>query len=150
MDFKTFFIKKIMMSFFVSVTCICAAMALVGMIFETDTRLGYEAFLSPLIFGAIANLPLLVKYSKKELSLKQTAIRNIIHFILLEATILFTLYLIGALKSISVTVSLAISILMIYITVNLVLWVNDKRTAREFNNALKILQNNNDTEKKNN
>jgi hypothetical protein len=136
-----------MMSFFVSVTCICAAMALVGMIFETDTRFGYEAFLSPLIFGAIASFPLLVKYSKKELSLKQTAIRNISHFILLEVTILITLYLMGALKSASMTVSLATSILMIYITVNLVLWINDKRTAREFNNALKILQNNNDTEK---
>jgi uncharacterized membrane protein len=135
-----------MMSFFVSVTCICAAMALVGMLFETDTTFGYEVFLSPLIFGAIASLPLIVKYSSRELSLKQTAIRNIIHFILLEVTILITLYLIGALKSVSVTISLASSILMIYITVNLVLWINDKRTAREFNNALKILQNNNDTE----
>lgn len=135
------------MSFFVSVTCICAAMALVGMVFETDTKFGYEVFLSPLIFGAIASLPLLVKYSRKELSLKQTAIRNIIHFILLEASILITLYFIGALKSVSVTVSLATSILMIYITVNLVLWINDKRTAREFNNALKTLQNSNDIEK---
>lgn len=150
MDFKTFFIKEIMMSFFVSVACICAAMALVGMVFETDARFGYEVFLSPLLFGVIANLPLLVKYSRKELSIKQTAIRNIIHFILLEATILFTLYLIGALRSVSVTVSLAISILLIYITVNLVLWINDKRTARVFNNALKILQDNNDTVNKNN
>lgn len=65
MDFKTFFEKKIMMSFFVSVTCICAAMALVGMTFETDTRFGYEAFLSPLIFGLLASIPTLVTYSKR-------------------------------------------------------------------------------------
>ena len=147
MDFKTFFIKEIMMSFFVSVACICAAMALVGMIFKTDTLFGYEAFLSPLIFGAIASLPLLVKYSKRELSLKQTVIRNVIHFILLEATILVVLYIIGELRSVSVATSLAVSIFMIYITVNLVLWINDKRIAREFNNALKILQNNHDTDK---
>lgn len=147
MNFKTFFIKEIMMSFFVSSTCICAAMALVGMIFETDTLFGYEAFLSPLIFGAIASFTLLVKYSRRELSLKQAAIRNILHFILLEATILFVLYIIGALRSVSVTVSLAISIFMIYLTVNLVLWINDKRTAREFNNALKILQNDHDNDK---
>lgn len=147
MDFKTFFIKEIMMSFFVSVTCICAAMALVGMIFETDTLFGYEAFLSPLIFGAIASFPLLVKYSRKELSIKQTIIRNIIHFILLEASILSILYIIGALRNVSITLSLAISIFMIYLTVNLVLWINDKRTAREFNNALKILQYDHDTDK---
>ncbi len=141
MNFKTFFIKEVMMSFFVSIACIAAAMALVGMIFEPDTRFGYEAFLSPIIFGALASLPLLVKYSKKELSIKQTAIRNVIHFILLEAVILLVLYFGGMITSISMAISLGISIFMIDLTVNLVLWINDKRTAKVFNNALKRLQN---------
>ncbi len=140
MDFKTFYVKKIMMSFFVSVTCICAVMALIGMVFETDTRFGYEAFLSPLIFGAVATLPSLVQYSKKELSLRQTAVRNVIHFIMLEAVILSVLYFGGMLTSISMAVSLGISIFVIDLTVNLVLWINDKRTAKEFNSALRILQ----------
>lgn len=144
MDFKTFFVKKIMMSFFISVACICAAMALIGMIFERDTRFGYDAFLSPLIFGAVASLPLLVKYSRNELSLKQTVVRNVIHFLLLEAAILSILYFGGALTDISLAISLGISILIIDLTVNLVLWVNDKRTAKEFNNALRILQGNHD------
>lgn len=142
MDFKTFFVKKVMMSFFVSITCISAAMALIGMLFEPDTRFGYEAFLSPLIFGALASLPLLVKYSKKELSVKQAAIRNVIHFLLLEAVVLSVLYLLGMLTSVSMTISLGISILVIDLTVNLVLWINDKRTAKEFNNALRKLQDN--------
>ena len=142
MDFKTFFVKKIMMSFFVSVACICATMALIGMLFETDARFGYEAFLSPLILGAVASLPLLVKYSRKELSLKQTVIRNVIHFLLLEATILSILYFVGGLTDIPLAISLGISILIIDLTVNLVLWVNDKRTAKEFNSALRILQSN--------
>jgi hypothetical protein len=30
MDLKTFFVKRVMMSFFVSVPCITAAMALIG------------------------------------------------------------------------------------------------------------------------
>lgn len=145
MDFKTFFVKKIMMSFFVSVTCICAVMALIGMIFEADTRFGYDAFLSPLIFGAVAVLPMLVKYSKSELSLKQTVIRNTIHFFMLEAIILFVLYFAGALTDISITLSLVVSIFVVYITVNLVMWINDKKTANEFNNALKKMQSNNVT-----
>lgn len=141
MDYKTFFVKKIMMSFFVSVTCICAVMALIGMIFESDIRFGYEAFLSPLIFGAIASLPLLVKYSRSELSLKQTVIRNVIHFVLLEAVILSVLYFGEILTSMSMAISLGISIFVVDLTVNLVLWINDKRIANEFNSALKILQN---------
>lgn len=141
MDFKTFFVKKVMMSFFVSITCISAAMALIGMSFEPDARFGYEAFLSPLIFGALASLPMLVKYSKRELSFKQTAIRNVIHFLLLEAVILSMLYFLGLLTSVSMAISLGISIFVIDLTVNLVLWINDKRTANEFNHALKKLQN---------
>lgn len=134
------------MGFFVSVTCISAAMALIGMIFEPDIHFGYEALLSPLIFGALASLPMLVKYSRNELSLKQALVRNIIHFILLEVIIMSVLYFIGALTDISLTVSLGVSIFIIYLTVNLVMWINDKRTAKEFNNALKKMQNNNDTD----
>lgn len=141
MDFKTFFVKKVMMSFFVSIACISAAMALIGMLFEPDARFGYEAYLSPLLFGALASLPLLVKYSKKELSFKQTAIRNVIHLLLLEMVILLILYFEGLLTSMSMTISLAICIFVIDLTVNLVLWINDKRIAKEFNDALKRLQN---------
>lgn len=140
MDFKTFFVKKVMMSFFVSIACICAAMALVGMTFAADVRFGYEAFLSPLLFGALASLPQLATYSKRELTFKQAAIRNIIHFVLLEAVILSVLYFGGILTSVSMAASLGVSILMIDLTVSLVLWINDKRIAKEFNSALKRMQ----------
>lgn len=140
MDFKTFFIKKIMMSFFISVACICVAMAIIGVIFEADTRFGYEAFLSPLIFGAAATLPTLVQYSKKELSLSQTAVRKGIHLVLLEVVILSILYLEGMLTSISMALSLGISISVIDLAVNMVLWIKDRSIANEFNDALKKLQ----------
>lgn len=140
MDFKTFFIKKVMISFFISVTCICMAMALIGLTFEPNTRFGYEALLSPLIFGAIASLPTLVKYSRRDLSFKQAAIRNVIHFILLEVVILSVLFFMGILTGLSMALSLGISIFIIDLTVNLVMWINEKRIADEFNNALKKMQ----------
>lgn len=140
MDFKTFFIKKIMMSFFISVTCICAAMALIGMVFEPGAKFGYDAYFSPLLFGALASLPSLVTYSKNELSLRQAAIRNVIHFVLLEVVILVALYYGGVLTSASMAVSLGVSIFIIDLIVNLVLWTNDKRTAEEFSGALRKLQ----------
>jgi hypothetical protein len=141
MDLKTFFIKEIMMSFFVSITFILAAMALIGMIYEPDARFGYEAFLSPLIFGAITSFPLLVKYSRKELSLKQSLIRDVIHFVLLEVVVLTFLYFGGMLTDSSITMSVGFSIFIIDVTVHLVLWINDKRVAKEFNAGLKQLQN---------
>lgn len=129
-----------MMSFFVSVACICAAMALIGLSYESEARFGYEAFLSPLLFGAAASLPLLVKYSRKELSLKQAIIRNIIHFILLEVLLLSLLFAAGLINDISMAVSLGFAIFVIDITVYLVLWISDARTARAFNKALQKMQ----------
>lgn len=142
MDFKTFFIKNVMMSFFVSIACICASMALIGMVFEPEIRFGYEAFLSPLIFGAVAAIPSLVQYSKKDLTLKQTAFRNVLHFILLEVVILSVTYFMGIITSVSMAVSLCFSIFIIYLVVTIVIWVNDKRIAKEFNDALKKMQTN--------
>lgn len=140
MDFKTFFVKKVLMSFFISTTCICAAMALMGMAFVPDAHFGYQAFLSPLLFGALASLPTLATYTKKELSLKQMVWRNVFEFFLLELVILSALYFAGLLTSVPVAASLAASIFIIYLTVNLVLWINDRKTAKVFNEALKKFQ----------
>ncbi len=140
MSFRTYLIKKVMMSFFVSVACICAAMALIGLSYESDARFSYEAFLSPLLFGAAASLPLLVKYSRKELSLKQAIIRNIIHFILLEVLLISLLFAAGLITDVSMAVSLGFTIFVIDITVYLVLWISDTRTARAFNKALQEMQ----------
>ena len=140
MTFKTFFLKRILISYFVSVTCISAAMAVLGMIFEPETRFGYAALLYPHIFGIIASIPQFMQYSKNELSVKQTIIKNIIHFILLELIILSFLYYGNTLNNIPVTVSVAISVFIINLTVYLVLWINDKKTAKEVNEALKKMQ----------
>ncbi|MHB1152581.1 MAG: hypothetical protein ACYCWE_06590 [Eubacteriales bacterium] len=128
------------MSYFVSVTCISAAMAVLGLIFEPETRFGYAALLYPHLFGIIASIPQFMQYSKKELSVKQTIIKNIIHFVLLELIILSFLYYGNALDNISVTLSVAISVFIIDLTVYLVLWTNDKKTAKAFNEALKKMQ----------
>jgi len=140
MDFKTFFVKKVMISFYITVTFITLAMAIVGLIFEPETRLGYEAFLSPLLFGAIATFPKLITYSKEELSVKQTLLRNVIHFLLLEVLILGSLYFAEILTSSSMTVSLAVTVLIIYVAVSVIMWINDKKTAVQINQALKVLQ----------
>jgi len=140
MDFKTFFIRRIMMSFFITVTLITLAMAIVGLIFEPDMTFGYEAFLSPLIFGAIASFPMLVLYSRKEQSVKESLFRSLVHFILLEVLILLNLYFSGILTSLSMAFSLALTVLVINLAVHLLSYVHDKRVAEEFNSALKLLQ----------
>lgn len=140
MNFKTFFYKNILMGFFIAVTCICAAMAILGLIFEPDARFGYQGLLFPLFYGAATMLPSLVTYSKHELSVREALVRKLIEFLLIELIILMILYSGGALTSISLVISVAMSVFLIYTTVNLVLWISDRKTAKTFNEALLKMQ----------
>lgn len=140
MYLKDFIIKKLLLSYFLVVTCITAAIGIIGSIFSPDTTFGYQAFLSPFLFGLVAVIPALATYSKRELSAKQMFLRLIIHFLLLEIMILMSAYLAGLVTSISIALSLALSVLIVDLTVHLILWLNDKRTASELNTALKNIQ----------
>lgn len=140
MSFQNFFINKVLPSFFISVTFITIAMAILGVVFFKSQQFGYEGFWSPIIFGAVAVLPQLITYSKNELSAKQMLFRNILHLILLEAIILQLYQLNAPRYSTVVTLSLALSVFIIYVTVHLVLWINDKRIAKEFNERLRAWQ----------
>lgn len=141
MDFKTFLRKNLLLTFCISATCICLAMAVVGLSFQPDAQFGYEVFFSPLFFAGLATLPSLVHYSSRELTLKQSLIRQLIHFLLLELVILSILYSVGQITSLAAGLALAAAIFVIDLIVNLILWINDKKTAGEINEALKILQN---------
>ena len=140
MDFKTFFVKKVMMSFFVGVTCICAGMAILGMLFEPNKRFGYEGFLSPLFFGLVTMLPTLISYSKHELSVFEALIRRILQLVLVEIIVLLIVFAGGGLTSVALAVSIALMVLLVGVTIHLVLWINDKKTAKVFNEALAKMQ----------
>lgn len=141
MEFKTFLKKNVFVTFFITSTCISIAMAVLGMYFMPDEQFGYGRLLAPPFFALMITLPLFVTYSSKELNTRQIIIRRIIQLVLIEGIILGVLLYDGALTSVSVVLAVILSVLVVYITVELVLWVNDSITARKFNKALKTLQN---------
>lgn len=140
MNFKDFLIKSVMNSFFISVTFIGIGMAIVGSIFEPEKSFSYAGFLSPILFGLAASLPSLVTFSRRELTVGETIFRKVLHLLLLELTINGILFLNGALTSISVTVSLAVTIFIIDVAVNVVMYINDLRSAKLINRGIHEMQ----------
>ncbi len=140
MDFKTFAIKNILMPFFISVSCICVAMAVLGMLYQPDMRFGYQILISPLVFGAATTLTSLVNYSKNELTVREAFLRKLLQFVLIELVVLLTVYSSGTLTGVSELVSLALSVFLVFATVHLVQWIDDQKTAKSFNEALKKMQ----------
>lgn len=141
MSFKEFF-KKILMNYFIIVTCVTIATAILGTIYDTNNKFGYEAFYSPLIIGIVAILPSFVLYSKIELSFQHMLYRRILHFVTVEIALIGFGTIVGLFQSINVTISFAFSVLLIYLFVNLIMWIIDSKTANELNEGLKNIQKN--------
>jgi len=138
MSFGDFF-KKSLMRFFIIVTCVTALIGILGLIYEPNRRLGYEAFFSPFIFGVIGIIPSIVTFSREELTLKQMLFRKVIQLIVLECMVLLFGYLVGIIKH-NMIISVALSVLSVFITVHFIEWIIDSKTADKLNDNLKVFQ----------
>lgn len=143
MSFGAFFVKRVVMPFFVITTCIGIAEGLIGMIFYSDKPLSPDALFSPAILGAMTALTSLVHYSKHELSMREILIRKAIHLAIIEGIVLGLNYIAGNLTDIIVTVSIAVAVFIIFVTVYLVQYLSQRRISDELTAALHALHDKN-------
>jgi len=101
----------------------------------THTFTFREVMLSAL-FALAGDLPSLVYYSNKELSIKSRYIRMVIHFVLLEVVILTFGNITGQVSGVEQTALFGLEILVIYLLVGLITWLIDRRTANNINQQL--------------
>ena len=137
-------LRTVLGSFFICVTLINAAMFVLGSMLEQDLKFGYEAFAYPLIYGIIGSIPGLVMYSKKELTVKQTIIREIIQMLMVVAIIIGFMF--GRFKNIPDVVpqliGVSVSVMIIYVLVHVFGWLIDLKTANTMTEELKKYQEN--------
>ncbi len=131
-------IKNIFSSFFISVTLINAAMLILGMTLHPEQKFGYEAFMYPLIYGLIGTIPSIVIDEKKELSVPQTIVGMVMRLLLL--IVLLLAFMFGGRELtpeiIKAAISVSISVVIIYVLVNLILWWLDLRIAKSMTEDL--------------
>ena len=136
-------IQDILKSFFVSTALINVAMFVCGSLFKPDQRFGYEAFLYPLIYGFLATIPNFVMYSKKELTVKQAVIRDIVNVILIIAII--ELFMFGGKKMTGeltvIALAVAVSIAIVYVGVVYIMYRLDLKDAQNLTDKIKSFQN---------
>ena len=129
-------------SFFISVTLINLAMLILGCWLEPDLEFGYQAFAYPLIYGVIGSIPGLVMYSKKELTVKQTLIREVIQMFMVVAIIIGFMF--GRFKNIPDVIpqliGVSVSVMIIYVLVHVFGWLIDLKTANKMTEDPKKFQ----------
>ncbi|MGN0636850.1 MAG: hypothetical protein ACI4J0_00630 [Huintestinicola sp.] len=141
MSFKEH-LRSVLSVYFIVAALINAATFILGEIFRPDEKFGYEAFLSPLIYAAVALIPMLCTYSKKELTLKQYVAREILQLIAIEIILIF--FGLGKQcldpEDLPLTASFALSVLIIFCLVHVIGWLLDLDLARQLNSDLKSFQ----------
>lgn len=134
------FIKSCVIQFFVISTCVTFATAVAGPYLMPDVELGFTAFYSPLAIGFVCTLPSVVLYSRKELNLKQTIIRRVLHLLLIEVLVIWLNWMSGNLETFTSAAGYCVKVLAVYLAVHLVLWFLGSRDAKQINAGLKELQ----------
>lgn len=141
MDFKRFLVNKLILFFMLS-TLITAAVSLIGLLFDGDTRFGYKEMLTPIEYAALCLLPTFVTFSKRELSPKALLARKALMLVLIEGVILFIAFTSDVIDTGRVEVVLAIagSVLVIFVLVHLFMWLKDAAEAKKLNRELEAFQ----------
>lgn len=139
MSFQNF-LKKSLMQFFIITTCINVAIGILGLSLDPERRFGYDAYFSPLIFGFLSLLPSFITYSSKELTLMQTLIRKFFHWAAIEVLLIAFSYMAGLLKGQADIFFFALTVFIVYLSVNLFSWGLAQKDAVKINAALETLQ----------
>jgi hypothetical protein len=133
------------MSFFIIVTLVNIAIFICGIVLAPEEKLGYTAFIVPVIDGILGVIPGLIMYSKRELSVKQMIVRDIIQLICIELIIMVFSFGFTPITSISIPRIFAVigSVAFVYVGVVVIMYLLDFRTAKKMTDELKAFQNSN-------
>ena len=130
--------------YFILVTLITILLMVVGMLFDSDRTLSYDAYFSPLFYAFIGVIPVFFFQSDKELSMKRLIIRNVLYVLIIEAAILLIVFKAPNIPSdrIEVVISIAVGVLVVFILSLIVEYIFELTQANEMNAYLEEYQNN--------
>lgn len=133
-------LAEALISFCVCTACITILEGVMGVLFFPEVKLDYGAFFSPPLFGALSVLLGAVTWSKREQSVMEVLIRRAIHLLLIEGMVFGINYAAGVVFPTTIVLALASGIAIVFVLVYLIIWINDRRSAEEFNRKLKEYQ----------
>ncbi len=128
--------------YFILVTLISILMMILGLAFDSDRVLGYDVFLSPLIYALIGVLPVFFFGNEKEISMKRLIINRLISLFFIEAVIIILAF---SSKNIpterkGVVLGIAVGIAAVFVIALFLEYVLELTQARRMNEALEKYQ----------
>ena len=139
MTIKEFLISRIQL-YFLLVTLIFAVSMIIGMIFTPGQELYYYQLIGPFFLFSLCVLPTFITYSRKEPTVRQVVLRNIIRLILIEGIVLTQIQPPEQENQVLFRILLAAAVLIVYLLASLMMWLRRVRQSGMMTEQLKILQ----------
>ena len=139
MTIKEFLISRIQL-YFLLVTLIFAVSMIIGMIFTPGQELYYYQLIGPFFLAALCVLPTFITYSRKEPTVRQVVLRNIIRLILIEGIVLTQIQPPEQENQVLFRILLAAAVLIVCLLASLMMWLRRVRQSGMMTEQLKILQ----------
>ena len=135
-------IRTIAGSYFISVTLINLAIFVTGMLFRPEQTFGYDAFLSPLLFGFLTVIPSVILYSAKELSVRQLLIRKCIQLIMDIVIVVAVIFGGNEMnrETVLAAIGVSVSIIAVFAAVHGIEWLLAQKTAHQLTKQLSEFQ----------
>ncbi len=136
---------ELLITFFTSTTLVCILEGILGSMFYPGMKIDFGAFFSPPLFGLLSVLFGLfagIKSSKRKSEIEgpEAIIRRMIHLILIIGSVFLLNAVNGRTFSVSQSILIIFSVTIIYLLVYLVIYLNDRKNALDFNQKLKNYQ----------
>ena len=117
---------------------------ILGLTFDNDRVLGYDVFISPLIYAAIGVIPIFFFKNDREISMKRLIVQRVITLLFIEAVILILAF---SAKNIpterkGVVIGIAVGVAIVYVLSLVVEYIFELTQSKELNEALEKYQNN--------
>ncbi len=141
MTFKEFILSRVQV-FFVLVTLILFGSAVLGEIYAPEQELRYYHMFSPILLAGACVLPTCVTYFKKEPTPLQYILRQALELAIIEVIVML---LVSPPPSYSGSetvfyITLGIMILIIYVLIEIMTWLQKYRQAKKLTEQLKVLR----------
>lgn len=133
-----------MRTYFILVTLITLTLYVMGMLFDPNRQLGYEAFATPLIYAGCAVIVNAVIYSQKELTVNAFMFRKVIQMFLLEVIMMFIIFesIDAFMENMASAIMIMISVFIVFVVAHVILGLENYLSAKKMTEDLIQFQKN--------
>ena len=133
-------LKKYINDFLMIQAGISLSIGIISLLSPPPAGMDPNMLFMPFVYAFFCTLPSLIVYSKKELSIRQMAVRKIIQFLLIELTVILISYVIGALQNPFMCTAIIIAVAVVYLLVNCFSYLISKSDANAMTQKIRHIK----------